>query len=101
MNKIGQVAVTCVADPRLRGLCAILLRHAGYRILEADSVDAAKTIVQSTDVAMLVAGELADPAEQLTEFADTRNLRYVRLGPDVQIEALLRMFETINETSQD
>jgi hypothetical protein len=91
----GRIGLICVADVRLRGVCSILLRHAGYRVLETDKVEDAKAVITSRPVAMLVIGALADPEDQLTPFAKARATPSVRLAPNIAIESLLQMFETI------
>ncbi len=95
MSAFRPLAVVCLADDRLRGVCSLLLRHAGYSIVEAGTVEEAKSAVESKKVSMLIAGVISDPEDQLSPLAAARSVACVRLGPGVQIEALLKLFEEI------
>lgn len=90
------LAVICLADDRLRGICSLLFRRAGYRVMETANVEEARSAVESKQVAMLVAGLIADPDDRLAPVATDRGVEYVRLGPSVQIEELLRVFKRLD-----
>jgi hypothetical protein len=91
---IGPVALTCIADRRLRIVCTILLRHRGYRVLEADTVEEADALLTSQSISLLVGGALADPEDKLGQFARGTAIRHVRLAPNLPIESLLQLFPT-------
>jgi hypothetical protein len=86
------IALTCLADARLRGVCGILLRHAGFQVIEVTTVADAIAIADQQLVTLLVVGALVDPDEQLMRFCEKRSIRSVRLAAAVPIEALLVMF---------
>ena len=90
-----RLAVVCATDARLRAVCSILLRHAAYRVLEVESVREARSIIESDQVALVTAGVLADPDGELTALASSRKIPCLRLGANLHIEALLKLFEQI------
>jgi hypothetical protein len=88
------VALTLIADPRVRLAAAVLLRRREYRVIEAQTVDEAKTLVNAS-VELIVSGEIADPTEELGRVARERGIRYAHVGPYVTLEALLREVNNI------
>lgn len=93
---VRATAVVCVQDPRLRGVSTVLLRHAGYGVEEVESVTAAKAALDTGRVSLVIAGALADPDDELTGAATAAKVPCIRIAPDYQIEALLKLFERLN-----
>ena len=89
------VAVTCIANARIRILCSLILRHAGYHVVEADSVEAAIAIIDREPVTRLIAGALADPNDQLTAYATSRNVIAVRLNREIENQPIDKVAEII------
>jgi hypothetical protein len=89
-----KTAVTCIADAHVRLAASVLLRRRGYRVIEAATVEEAKSLVTDA-VILIVSGELADPTEELGRFANERGIGYAHVGPYVSLDALLRVVDEI------
>ncbi|MBW3579388.1 MAG: hypothetical protein KY462_16955 [Actinobacteria bacterium] len=73
-------ALTCIADGRLRVLCSIVLRHAGYRVREVATPAEARAAIEGGLVSLLVAGALAEAVPEEVR-------RWLRVPVDDQVVA--------------
>ena len=89
------VGLVCAADSRLRGVCSVLLRHAGYRVIDVATAGEARPILEAENVSLFVSGVLADPDNELRPLATARDIPVLRLAPTLQIEELLKLFERL------
>src|SRR5687768_17533192 len=90
-----QIAVTCITNELLRSVASLALRHAGFRVLDTETVEGAIAAAERTHPDLVFAGVLADPAGDLARWCTERQIQVHVISPQMSIAELGRILQTV------